>query len=173
MFAVHINSFEERVSEADPYRGENIARMYSRKKGKSGSHKPLVKIAKWVEYKPEEVEELVVKYAKQGLSSAQIGLILRDQYGIPSVKVVAKKAVTQILKEHDLYPKIPEELMNLLKKAVQIMSHLEKNKKDYQAKRGLELTESKIRRLAKYYIRKGKLPKDWKYDPEQAKLLVR
>ena len=107
------------------------------------------------------------------MSSAQIGLILRDQYGIPSVKVVAKKAVTQILKEHDLYPKIPEELMNLLKKAVQIMSHLEKNKKDYQAKRGLELTESKIRRLAKYYIRKGKLPKDWKYDPEQAKLLVR
>ena len=150
-----------------------MARMYSRKKGKSGSKKPLQKTAKWVDYKPEEVEDLVIKYAKQGFQSAKIGSILRDQYGVPSIKVVTKKTVTQTLKENDLYSKLPEDLFNLLKRVVELRVHLEKNKKDYQSYRGLELTESKVRRLAKYYIRKGLLPKGWKYDPEQAKLLIR
>ncbi|MEM5871756.1 MAG: 30S ribosomal protein S15 [Candidatus Aenigmatarchaeota archaeon] len=127
----------------------------------------------WVDYKPKEVEDLVIKYAKQGFSSAQIGVILRDTYGIPSVKFLTQKTVTQILKENKLYPKLPEDLLDLMKRAVHISKHLEKNRKDYQAKRGLELTESKIRKLAKYYIRKGILPKDWKYDLEEAKLLIR
>jgi len=133
----------------------------------------MKKEAKWVEYKPKEVEDLIIKYAKQGLQSAGIGVILRDQYGVPSVKLVTKKTVSHILKENDLYSKLPEDLFNLLKRAVELRVHMEKNKKDYQSYRGLELTESKIRRLAKYYIRKGLLPKGWKYDPEQAKLLIR
>jgi small subunit ribosomal protein S15 len=41
------------------------------------------------------------------------------------------------------------------------------------SKRGMQLIESKIRRLAKYYKREGKLPEDWAYNLEQAKLLVR
>lgn len=127
----------------------------------------------WIDYKPKEVEELVIKYAKQGMSCAQIGLILRDQYGIPSVKIITGKTISKILKEHKMYPKLPEDLLNLMKRAVEISAHLEKNKKDYQSYRGLELTESKIRRLAKYYIKKGVLPKNWKYDLEQAKLLIR
>ena len=150
-----------------------MARMYSRKKGKSGSRKPLQKTAKWVDYKPKEVEDLVIKYAKQGIQSAKIGSILRDQYGVPSVKVVTKKTIAQILKENDLYSKLPEDLFNLLKRVVELRVHLEKNKRDYQSYRGLELTESKVRRLARYYIREGLLPKGWKYDPEQAKLLIR
>ena len=147
--------------------------MHSRKKGKSGSHKPLQKTAKWVDYKPKEVEDIVVKFAKQGMRSAQIGLVLRDQYGIPSIRIITNKRVAQILQENGLYPKLPEELMNLLRRAVEIRAHLEKNKKDYQSYRGLEMTESKIRRLAKYYISKGLLPEKWKYNPEQAKLLIR
>jgi small subunit ribosomal protein S15 len=130
-------------------------------------------VVTWIDYKPKEVEELVIKYAKQGMSCAQIGLILRDQYGIPSVKIITGKTISKILKEHKMYPKLPEDLLNLMKRAVEISAHLEKNKKDYQSYRGLELTESKIRRLAKYYIKKGVLPKNWKYDLEQAKLLIR
>ncbi len=147
--------------------------MHSRKKGKSASKKPVKKEAKWVEYKPKEVEDLVIKYAKQGMKSAKIGIVLRDQYGVPSVKLATKKTIGKILKENDLYSKLPEDLFNLLKRAVELRVHMEKNKKDYQSYRGLELTESKIRRLAKYYIKKGLLPKGWKYDPEQAKLLIR
>jgi small subunit ribosomal protein S15 len=76
------------------------------------------------------------------------------------------------MKENKLYPKIPEDLFNLLRQAVNLRNHLEKSKKDYTSKRGLELLESKIRRLSKYYSRNKVLPLDWKYDPEKAKLLI-
>jgi small subunit ribosomal protein S15 len=150
-----------------------MARMYSGKRGKSGSHKPLHKVANWVDYKPKEIEDLVIKYAKQGMPSAQIGLILRDQYGVPSVRLVTKRTISQILKENKLYPKLPEDLLSVMKMIVELRVHLERNKKDYQSYRGLELAESKLRRLAKYYVRKGVLPKGWKYNAEQAKLLIR
>lgn len=140
---------------------------------KSKKSMAVKKAAGWVDYKPKEVEDLVIKYAKQGTQAAQIGLILRDQYGIPSVEAVAGKTMSQILKENGLQTKLPEDLFNLLKRVVELRVHLERNKKDYQSYRGLELAESKIRRLAKYYIREGVLPKGWKYNAEQAKLLIR
>ncbi|NOX71784.1 MAG: 30S ribosomal protein S15 [Candidatus Micrarchaeota archaeon] len=150
-----------------------MARMYSRKRGKSGSHKPMKKLAPWVELAPKEIEDLVLKFAKKGHQSPEIGIILRDQYGIPSVKMFTKKGISEIMKEHNAYSKLPEDLFNMLEKAVNLREHLRKNKKDATSKRGLELTESKVRRLAKYYKAKGLLPKDWKYDPEKAKLLVK
>ena len=149
-----------------------MARMYARKRGKSGSKRPLVR-ADWVEYSGEEVEKLVVKLAKDGYSSAMIGTVLRDQYGIPSVKDATGKSITKILKENNLIPEIPEDILNLMKRAVRLRAHLEIHKKDKHSKRGLELMESKIRRLGKYYVRKGLLPEGWKYDPERAKLLIR
>jgi len=150
-----------------------MARMYSRKRGKSKSHKPMKKMAPWVDLSKKEIEELVLKFAKRDYQSSKIGIILRDQYGIPSVRMFTKKAISQIMKEHKVYSKLPEDLFNMLQKAVNLREHLEKNKKDNISKRGLELTESKIRRLAKYYRARGDLPKDWKYNPEKAKLLVK
>ncbi len=147
--------------------------MYARKRGRSGSHRPLRKgKPPWVDYKPAEVIALVEKLRKQGYSAAQIGLILRDQYGITSVKDITGKKLTKILEERGLAPEIPEDMLNLLKKVVNLRKHLEKNKKDMRSKYALMLLESKIRRLGKYYVRKGKLPADWKYDPEKAKILV-
>ena len=148
-----------------------MARMHSRKKGKSRSKKPMVP-AQWVTYKPEEVERLVVKLGKDGLSTAMIGKTLRDQYGIPSVKTVAGKTVAKIIGENQMSPKIPEDLMNLLKKTVNLREHMGKNKKDSTSKRGLELLESKVRRLVKYYVSRKKLPAQYRYDPERAKLTV-
>jgi len=150
-----------------------MARMHSRKKGKAGSKRPSSKtVPKWVRYKKNEVEELVLKLAKEGNSTSRIGLTLRDQYGIPSVKIITGKTIATLMKENKLYPKMPEDLFNLLKQAVNLRNHLEKSKKDYTSKRGLELLESKIRRLSKYYSRNKVLPLDWKYDPEKAKLLI-
>jgi len=147
--------------------------MGKQRTGKHGSKKPPVKrVPKWVKYKKAEVEELVVKLAKEGYTSARIGIILRDQYGIPDVKTITGKSISRIMKEHKVYPEIPEDLLSLLKKAVRLREHLEKHKKDKHSKRGLELLESKIRKLGKYYVRKGVLPKDWKYSPEEAKLIV-
>jgi small subunit ribosomal protein S15 len=148
-----------------------MARMHSRKKGKAGSKKPSVP-AKWVEYKDKEVERLVVKLRKDDLQSSDIGRILRDQYGIPSVRTITGKTITKILEENELLPEMPEDLLNMLKNAVSLRDHLVKSKRDYTSKHGLELLESKIRRLIKYYVKTKRLPKDFKYEPERAKLLV-
>jgi len=148
-----------------------MARMHSRKKGKAGSKRPTTP-AKWVVYKDKEVERLVIKLRKDDLETSDIGRVLRDQYGIPSVRAITKKTITQILEENNLLPKIPEDLLNLLRKTVNLRDHMAKNKKDYTSKHGLELLESKIRRLIKYYVRNKKLPADFKYEPEKAKLLV-
>ena len=150
-----------------------MARVYSGKKGKHGSKKPPLKAApKWFKMKKEEVEELIVKLAKERYSSAVIGTILRDQYAVPSVKLAAGRSVVQIMKENKLYPEMPEDMLNLLKKAVILREHLRRQKSDHHSLKGLQNLESKIRRLGKYYSRTGIMPKGWKYDPEKAKLIV-
>ncbi len=153
-----------------------MARVYSRKKGRSGSKKPMQKTATWVKLKPDEVEEIIVKLAKKGHPSSEIGLILRDQYGVPSIRIKElqmEERIARIMKKHKVYPPFPEDMFNLLKKAVTLTAHMEKNKRDYTSKRGLQITESKIRRLTKYYKSQKSLPADWKYDIEKAKLLVK
>jgi len=150
-----------------------MARVYSGKKGEHGSKKPPVKIVpKWVKIKKSEVEELIVKLAKERYTSAVIGTILRDQYAIPDVKVLIGKTVSQVMRENSVYPSMPEDMLSLLKKAVNLRTHMEKWRQDYHSKKGLLNLESKIRRLGKYYSRNGVLPKNWKYDPNEAKLLV-
>ena len=127
----------------------------------------------WVDYNKEEVEKLVIKLRKEGKTAAQIGLVLRDQYGIPSVKKITGKKISQILEENGLAMEIPEDLYNLLKRAVNLSNHLEKHKKDKHSARGLNILESRIRRLVKYYQAVGKLPETWKYTRETAKLIVK
>jgi small subunit ribosomal protein S15 len=151
-----------------------MARMYARKRGKSGSKRPLQRAAPWAKLKPAEVDEIVIKLAKKGKQSAEIGAILRDQYGIPSTRDVYKQRVARIMKKHKVYNEVlPEDMFNLVKKAVELRKHMDKNMKDYTSYRGLELTESKIRRLAKFYKKQKQLPEAWKWDPQKAKLWVR
>ncbi|BAB65365.1 30S ribosomal protein S15 [Sulfurisphaera tokodaii] len=144
-----------------------------RPNGKSHSTRPVRSGApKWVRFTREEVELLVEELAKKGYSPSMIGIILRDQYGIPLVKQITGKKLTKILEEKGLAPKIPEDLFNLIRKAANVRRHLFEHPKDKRAKKGLEEIESKIRRLADYYKRIGKLPKEWKYEPEKAELLA-
>ncbi|MBI2598212.1 MAG: 30S ribosomal protein S15 [Candidatus Diapherotrites archaeon] len=127
----------------------------------------------WVEFKPKEIEEVIINLANSGYSASQMGMVLRDQYGIPSVKKFLGKKIQQFLKEHKLLPEVPFELLSLIRKSVQIEKHLKENKKDTTAKMGLQLTVSKIRRLVKYYRKVGKLSPDWKYTSERAALLIK
>jgi small subunit ribosomal protein S15 len=126
----------------------------------------------WVPYTQEEVEQLIIELARRGFPPSMIGIILRDQYGIPSVKAILGKSITDVLQEHGLAPQIPEDLMNLIRRAVKIRKHLEEHPKDLSAKRGLILVESKIHRLVKYYKRVGKLPPDFVYKPEAFSMLA-
>ncbi len=147
--------------------------MYSRKKGKHGSKRPSIrKKPSWNKMKKTEIESLVVKLANERHNQAMIGTILRDQYGIPDVQTMAGRSIGKILKEANIISELPDDMMTLLKKSVNLREHLLKNKPDKHSLKGLEHLESKIRRLGKYYIRKGRIPEGWKYNPEQAKLIV-
>lgn len=150
-----------------------MARMHSRKKGKSGSTRPARREKPvWVELSSEEVENEVVKLARKGFSQSLIGVVLRDSYGIPLVKVVTGKSINQILKDNDIEAPLPEDLTNLVKKALTLRKHLESNHKDLESKKGLQRTESKIFRLIKYYKGKKVLESDFKYDPEKIRTIV-
>lgn len=152
----------------------DMARMHARNRGNAGSKRPLKKtLPEWVSMDFKEVEDIIVRLGKEGKTPSEIGLALRDLHGVPFTKLVMKKKLTQVLEEHELAPEIPENLMNLIRKAVLVQKHLDANKHDMVSKRGLQLIESKVRRLVKYYTRTGKLPSDWKYSPEQAALLVK
>lgn len=150
-----------------------MARLYSKRKGKAGSHKPVDKtVPNWVTYKPGEVEQLIVKFAKQEKTSSQIGLMLRDSYGIPSVKALLGKSIVEVMKEKKLVKKLPEDLIALIKRHIMVMKHFEESKHDLVAKRGILLTESRIKRLVTYYKSKGVLTRDWAYDRANAKLYL-
>ncbi|MFH1400991.1 MAG: 30S ribosomal protein S15 [Nanoarchaeota archaeon] len=150
-----------------------MARMYSRKRGKSGSTKPVKQVKpSWLKYSAKEVEHLILKYHKEGKTQSQIGIFLRDEYGIPDAKVIMGKTIGKLLAERNAAPQIPEDIAALMRRSLVIRKHLETNKYDQPARRGLTLTDAKINRLAKYYKEKGVLAADWKYDPQTAKLLL-
>lgn len=122
-----------------------------------------------------QVEELVIKLARKGTPPSQIGVILRDQHGIGqvrSVQGVTGGKIIRILKAHGLAPEIPEDLYHLIKKAVSMRRHLEKNRADKDSKFRLILVESRIHRLARYYRKAKKLPANWKYEANTASALV-
>lgn len=146
-----------------------MARMHSRKHGRHGSHKPIKRIRlDWLIYDKDEVKKLITKLSKEGKSSSQIGIMLRDQYGIPDVRYFDMR-IAKVMDKRE----VPEDLYNMMKKAVNLHGHMNKMKKDSKGKHGLELLESKMRRLGKYYARTGKLPRGWRYSIEDAKLLVK
>jgi len=109
------------------------------------------------------VEALVIKLAKEGQSPSRIGTILRDQHSIPLTKPITGKTISQILREAELAPPIPEDLETLLGKATRLRVHLERSKKDLHNKRALQVIEAKIYKLSRYYKRKGLLLPDWEY----------
>lgn len=139
-----------------------MARIHARRRGKSGSKRPLSKTPpSWLKITPEEVEALVVKYAKEGYPPSMIGILLRDQHGIPLVKEITGKSIKEILKEHNLLSQVPEDLVNLLERARRMRVHLGKHRGDRSNRHRLQLVEAKIHRLVKYYKRIGELPADW------------
>ena len=140
------------------------ARLYTSKRGKSGSTRPISKKAPaWCKYTPEEVEALVLKLSREGNSPSTIGMLMRDRYGVPLVKSLTGKNVQELLRAAQQAGALPEDLSALLKKADDLRKHLEKNRKDYVNKRSLAMIESKIHRLVKYYRSKGQLRPEWEY----------
>ncbi|KAK9763791.1 ribosomal 40S subunit protein S13 [Basidiobolus ranarum] len=140
-----------------------MGRMHTPGKGISSSAIPYRRTPpSWVKTSPEEVCEHICKLAKKGLTPSQIGVLLRDSHGIPQVRTVTGNKVLRILKGNGLAPEIPEDLYHLIKKAVSVRKHLERNRKDCDSKYRLILIESRIHRLARYYKTAGQLAPNWK-----------
>ena len=147
--------------------------MHAPGKGISQSALPYRRsVPNWLKLTNDEVQEQIFKLAKKGLTPSQIGVILRDSHGVAQVRFVTGNKILRILKSKGLAPDLPEDIYYLIKKAVSIRKHLERNRKDRDSKFRLILVESRIRRLARYYKIKGVLPPTWKYESSTASALV-
>lgn len=152
-----------------------MARMHTKRHGKSKSRKPIIEEGEKVEMplSKKEVENIIEQYVKEGMNTAIIGEKLKREHGILYPKLILGKRMTMFLKEKNLAGSMPEDLLNLMSKAVNLNKHLKSNKQDKSNTLNLRRTESKIWRLTKYYIREGVLPNKWRYDVKQAELIIK
>jgi small subunit ribosomal protein S15 len=147
--------------------------MYARRRGTSSSVRPYrTEAPEWSNTDATEIEKIIVDLRKDGMSTSQIGLVLRDRYAVPDIKLATGKRISEILREKGLESEIPEDLRNLMQKALGIRKHLAENKKDVHNVRQLQIAESKVRRLVKYYVKSGRMPEGWTYKPETAEILL-
>jgi small subunit ribosomal protein S15 len=98
----------------------------------------------WMKMKPAELEKIVVDLGKQGNTPAKIGLILRDQHGIPKAKMLGKR-ISMILKENNVQFKTEKDYAG--EKIKNIEAHSKLHKHDYSAKRALTKTLWSIQKL--------------------------
>eukprot|EP00116_Pleurobrachia_bachei_P011725 sb/3471987/ len=173
-----------------------MVRMHTPGKGIAQSALPYKRsVPNWQKLTGDEVKEMIYKLSKKGLTPSQIGVILRDSHGVNQVRHVTGTKILRILRAKGLASKIPEDLYHLIKKAVAIRKHLEKNRQDKDSKYRLTslfvlrqlvnvkilfptpllrliLIESRIHKLARYYKTKSVLPPNWKYESATASALV-
>merc|ERR1711939_122987 len=162
------------------YMGDNrppttatMGRLHSKGKGISASAIPYSRsVPTWFKSTPETVVENTCKLARKGATPSQIGVVLRDSHGVAQVKVVTGNKILRILKSNGLAPEVPEDLYMLIKKAVAVRKHLERNRKDKDSKFRLILIESRIHRLSRYYKTVGVLPPTWRYESATASTMV-
>jgi small subunit ribosomal protein S13e len=147
--------------------------MYSKGKGIARRCLPFRKTPpQWVQISTNDLSDQIVKLAKKGSTPSQIGVILRDQHGIPQVKGVTGSKILRILKKSGMGPEMPEDLHHLIKKAVNIRKHMEKFRSDRDAKFRLICVESRIHRLARYYRNVKVLRPTWRYVSKRADTLI-
>jgi small subunit ribosomal protein S15 len=150
--------------------------MHTRRRGSSDSDKPVTdEPPEWSDVDEDAIEDRVVELAEQGHSPSEIGLKLRDEgvkgTPIPDVKLATGKKVTEILEENDAESDLPEDLRNLMERAVRLREHMDEHPQDAANKRALQNTQSKVRRLVDYY-RGDELDEDFTYSYETATELL-
>ncbi len=151
-----------------------MARLHSKKKGKSGTKRPRSNTApEWTPLKGAEIKEAILKMAREGATPARIGLVMRDQHGVANLRAHLGMTLKAYLAKEKALGEYPEDLLNLIKKAVRMTGHIKSSKNDVHNQVKLGHVESKIQRLVKYYSSKGMIPSGWKYDREKAALLVK
>jgi small subunit ribosomal protein S15 len=151
-----------------------MARLHSKKKGKAGTKRPKsTTVPNWSSVDKAGLRENILKMAREGVPAAKIGLVIRDQYSVPNLRANLGMSLRAFLKKEGVLGEYPDDLLNLIKKAVRMNNHIKTSRNDTTNSVKLIHVESKIQRLAKYYSSKGMLPEGWRYDREKAALLVK
>jgi small subunit ribosomal protein S15 len=112
---------------------------------KSNAQK-MVKPA-WLKITEPELEKIIAELAGKN-SPSKVGIILRDQYGVPTTKLYGKK-LSHYLKNAGVETK--EDLENAGKKVEKIKEHMKINITDKKAKHKLQKAQSRLNVLKKYY----------------------
>ncbi len=154
-----------------------MAKMHSKKKGKSKSRKPILDSGEFGrgtdKLSKDEIAELAVNYARQGMGPALIGEKLKKDHGVRYVKQATGSRLVKVLEGKGVKSEYPHDMLDLMTKAVRVRRHLARNKQDTYSRVRLIRIESKLLRLSRYYRSRGVLPSAWKYDPRQAELIVK
>ena len=101
----------------------------------------------WLKLKEPELKKIIAELAEKH-SPSQIGMILRDQYGVPSTKLYGKK-LKQYLKEAGIERN--EDLEAVEKKFNKIKEHLKTNITDRKAKHKMQKAQSRLNKLRRYF----------------------
>ncbi|EJW03395.1 hypothetical protein EDEG_02252 [Edhazardia aedis USNM 41457] len=141
-----------------------MARLYTSKRGKSGSLKPytlhtnepVVRLSK------QEIVDFIVQNAKKGMPPAKIGTLLRDLHAVGNIRNIFGKRLVDVMKANGVAPSIPIDLSDLVKNSINIRNHIKNFPKDKSARHHLFLNDSKMYRLGRYYKREQQIPDNWK-----------
>jgi ribosomal protein S15P/S13E len=101
----------------------------------------------WVKMQEPELKKTILELSEKN-SPSQIGIILRDQYGIPTTKVFGKK-LKAYMKELGIERN--EDLENAEKKVERMKEHLKNNITDRKAKHKLQHAQSRLNITKKYF----------------------
>ena len=101
----------------------------------------------WVKMKEPELKKTILELSEKH-SPSQIGIILRDQYGIPTTKVFGKK-LKAYMKELGIERN--EDLENAKKKVDAMKEHLKNNVTDRKAKHKLQEAQSRLNIIKRYF----------------------
>jgi small subunit ribosomal protein S15 len=101
----------------------------------------------WVKMKEPELKKTILELSEK-YSPSQIGIVLRDQYGIPTTKIFGKKLKKYL---QELGIERNEDLENAEKKVTKMKEHLKKNITDRKAKHKLQKAQSRLNITKKYF----------------------
>ena len=101
----------------------------------------------WVKMKEPELKKVILELSEK-YAPSQIGIILRDQYGIPTTKIFGKKLKAYM---EELRIERNEDLENAEKKVTRMKEHLKNNITDRSAKHKLQHAQSRLNIVKKYF----------------------
>ena len=93
-----------------------------------------------------EVEKLIIELGRQKTPPEKIGLILRDQHGIPKAKLLGIR-IGKILSKNKMDPSSAHK--NIQTKIETLKSHFAKHKHDYTAQRKGVMYASRLKKIEK------------------------